>query len=312
MNVAEESKLKNNIIFFKQKLDEMSVYRMQLLRSKQQINYLNSDPVRRCSLSYLSVPLGYLSFSIYYARLISQCSLLLYCQISKDTGGKLNQSEIALQIFNDALWGTINYIEYFYFTYQISKEHGIKGMQLEVFGQLLDIAVMSYKYVIQLKEFTSEYQTKNDPIERVLLLNDIKYARNNFVRSILHMSVITIVLATIAFPLPFTLPLTPTFYITSLVSGYLRIHWAAEKERGQALILNKPLESKKVNELSIEYLNKHVFFPLALYLSLTTLTLSLAVIFFSILLVKDNSKKCRDTYNQFGDTVLSDKIISYI
>jgi hypothetical protein len=295
--------------FFKKQLDLSNDYRMQLLRSKQRVNYLLTDQTKKMNLAKLSTPLGYLSFAIYYTRLLVSLSIIAHQLFTaENTYSNRHPSFNYSQLLNDAVWGTINFVEFFFWTFSRSVEAGRMGMSLEVFGLLMDLSILVIQTNQTIHNLANKAFDESDPKIKRKLDNQIHIARKNQIRIIIHLLTIAFSLSTIAFQLGISFPLSPVFFVTGIVSGFLRLKWAVDKESFEANIENKKPDFHSINKQFIDYLNRNILFPLALYLALSTFSAGLSFVFFGILLSKDLIPAIQKKHDVTIDNLLEDRL----
>ena len=127
MTNSNNSHINSGLRFFQNQLDDLNNYRIKIQSSKMTLKYLIRSPVKKKNIDILTPPLNYLSFSLYYLRFATQLGVL------STNNSSLHESSTAepiyFQLLNDFVWGSINFIEFYFWSFSKSQSAGISGMQ---------------------------------------------------------------------------------------------------------------------------------------------------------------------------------------
>lgn len=203
----------DRLTFFKGHLTRMNTERIRFNRTKSIVRYVTKAQTKPWDLTLLDAPLGIMSFSIYYLRLGLNLSFL-FQQLQEYRNGNIESMQsiqnVSLSVLNDSVWGTCNMIQYFWWTFRTSRSAGLRGMQLEVIGQLMDVLLIIIRHKQAFDQHQAQWAEASDA-GRERLMMEWKYQQRNFIRVCLHLSLFTSVMALMAFSAA-TIPLSPIFF----------------------------------------------------------------------------------------------------
>ena len=282
--------LKPGLTFFYKGLTSINSQRLRVNNSRRIVKYvLKSDnPCALKKMSFIELPVGYLSFCVYYARFLSQLMLLLeHLSNSELQEPPALADNLYFKLFNDLLWGSCNLMQFCWWSFNVSNEAGLKGLQCEVAAQLVDLVVMIIQYQ---KDYLS-HQQKIEMAgagEKNLLINEWVFKRNNFIRVFMHSSIIVVAIGLLAFSVT-AVTLAPIFFIVGVVSGLLKSLMELYRESVTLNLLEEQgnLTAATVHEKKFNYhlrmaahelIGNHLLLPLSLYL-LVTSTVGLSIPF---------------------------------
>jgi len=301
MTTSTYSRINGHLFFVNKTASSASGYRNRLQSSKRTLKYLIESTKKQCLLNNLSTPLGYLSFSIYYLRLLTQLCIITNQSLSEKKIPEAALSEEAIyQLLNDFVWGSINFVEFFYWTYNKSTALGVKGIQLEICGLVFDSLIRLIKYQNKQQKIIDKMGLCSEE-EYLDLLKQWQYQQKMLLLDIFQLSIIMIALSTLIMSLPFTVPFTPLLLVISLICGSIRMGFNVSNQKKQSYYdiqghawIKLSYEEKQV----FNFIATNLLWPLALYLSLSLVTAGFSLILFTVILVNDSLKEKVDNIDE--------------
>lgn len=219
-NVASCS-IKAGLTFFKRSITDVNTQRIKFNMSKNLIRYLMQCHQNLKRLNIINTPLGVMSFSLYYLRVLINC--LLLCQLTLSLESKNSEAfeEIYWGLLNDLIWGTCNLIQFFWWTFSHSTRLGFRGMQLEAICQLFDLMLLCIQHQKLMREYQEKMKTASLE-ERDELMNEWHYKQLYFIRSITHLLLITLVMGVVGFCLV-SMPISPFTFSIGVIGSLVKI-----------------------------------------------------------------------------------------
>ncbi len=271
--------LRETASFFRSGISRVNTYRLRMNNTKNLVKYVTKDTCTFFAPSNLDKPAGYLSFTLYQARLCLNTYLLVNHFISPDANPlpkDRSKEDIYYELLNDLLWSTCNLLQFFWFNSKTSRQFGIIGIEMEMVAQLVDLVVM----LVRFKQAHQAYQHKRShasAFEREKMDIEWKYRVINIVRSSLHMMLIVGLLGVLALT-PLSIPFSPIVFTISILSNFLRIMLAEYKNKellGVYEIHARPFAEKEkavkdmelqMNKTKLEFAVFYCALPLGIYL----------------------------------------------
>lgn len=280
--------IQSKIIFFKKNITDANSKRLSFNRNRNFIKYFVKPKLYSQTWTPISFSWGIFSFSIYLLRLLLNIFLLSYWLLTQPAPLKsVNLTPILYEIVNDLLWSTCNLIQFFWWTFEVSKSAGYKGLQFEAIAQYVDCLIMIVR-------FHQEYQNQN---AHKNTLSTYHYLQ--FIRSLLTLFFITLVLSLFAFS-AITLPLSPIIFFISLSSTFIRmgINYYQYQSSSKRLKETETFSLETKKELS-QFILDYVLIPLGFYLMVTTpLVISIISILILALIYQGAQKNLSSSQTQ--------------
>jgi hypothetical protein len=293
----------SNLTFFNQKLSVLSNTRLQVLRSKNIVNYLITSNHLKETLSVANEPMGYFSFTIYYLRFLTELIALAdyLCQESNQSKDEKAEAlyNFAFSLFNDGIWGTTNLIEFCCLSFSVSKKAGLLGLQLEVSIQLLDLVLMSLQFMRARKKGMAALLRLSGLAKEEAELEQ-RYKAYQFMRGVTHLVAISTTLSLFAFSLVNTLPIAAIIYGVSLISGAIKLYLIKQQHRAEGALLQKAKvpqdiqDSRKAahrikeKQAGFEFVTNYGLLPLVIILALNPQSIAVSALL--ILLIAAGNK----------------------
>lgn len=227
---------RNTFAFFNKHLKALNVERIKLRNANQIATYASTHQGGFTKGLLLPVkPMGYMSFMINYTRLLTTIGLMIEHKINPSCSDQqpLNRDyELYLNVLNDAVWGTFNLVEFFWWSFKVSKKAGYWGMQLEALGLCIDLFQMIIRHYKAYQLYQKRLQEV--PLEKQAdLRREWQFKQLHFMRTCIYISLFIITMMTISI-LGAGIPLSPIFFIMRALNGLLR--YTMEKQEHQAEI----------------------------------------------------------------------------
>jgi len=315
----KESKpiLKSTLKFFNTKLTDLNDKRLQLNRGKGLAKYLANPQKNTMDISPLETTLGVMSFSLYALRLSANIGLLIQL-ILKSSSKKINHNkhrDLYYRLLNDSLWCTVNLIQFFWLSFRNSTSAGLRGMQLEILAQLIDMLVMIIRYKQDQKEYEVKYNNASAS-ERVRLEIEWQNKQLSVIRSLLTGLSVALVFALYSFSIA-SVPMSPIISSVIVISSLIRVLTDMDRDRKllQHLKCNEMnpqkvlAEERRMTKARLHDLNQiilsSVLIPVGLFLLITTPIPIFAAVGLSMLLIHHVVNHLIDT-TYAPDTMPSD------
>lgn len=234
--------------------------RLHLNRSKQLAKYFAKPQYPLIDISPLDTGLGVLSFSLYLLRFCINCARLIELLVEGKKSEKQDK-ELYLSLFNDALWSTVNSLQFFYLTFSRSDAAGFRGMQLEALAQCVDLIILIYRFVQDKEEYEHKLQQASAAEKNVLEI-EWQAKQIHFVRSIISSVSILIAFSVFSFSLS-TFPLSLVISIIVLMNSLSRL--LIDVNRDQQLEHNEVQTHDRLTDLN-QILLYNVLLPAGLFL----------------------------------------------
>lgn len=251
MKDTESTSTHFGLSFFNRTISLINERRQKIRQTKGMANFIVQQIKWKNCMNAWDIPLGILSFVLYYLRLAANLILLaqhLYCAswTSKDSYKILYA--IAFEILNDLVWSTINLAQFFWLTFKVSLKAGYIGVQLEGLGMFFDEILMLFQFRNAYREHYEKLESTEYLSDKEYLKIDWHYKQINTIRSVIHLTLFTA--AFIGFGLGLvTFPLSIFVYSINITSGILRVTLGGVKDTQKLKVLEAhDVTSKQLSE----------------------------------------------------------------
>ncbi|MDF1646662.1 MAG: hypothetical protein P1U61_06770 [Legionellaceae bacterium] len=280
-----------NLKFFSDTISSVNTKRQKIRQTKGIANVVVGQISWKNNLCKWDPSLGLLSFTLYYTRLVSNITLLI-CQFSDCRAEKMNPNaleDIMLELLNDTVWSSINLVQFFWWTFKVSTESGLRGVQLEGVGMLFDEMIMLIQYQKKLSQYKKNLcaTTSLQKIDSLKL--EWQYKKFNLLRSSIHIMFFSLLFIGFGMGM-ITFSISICIYSTNIISQSLRMILDILKDAQQSELMKKHdadyVEIKQhqnhsqyhAMQQANHFIHFLLFVPLALILSAPgPLTLSIGV-----------------------------------
>lgn len=281
-----QSDFQQGLTFFNERITNVNDMRMAIIRSKGPVAQFFFNQAQRENYAMLKTPLGILSFSLYLARLTSNLILLM------NSNQQLQLKKIYWQIANDVLWATLNFLEFFIFTFSVSVRAGKVGLGLEILGLSIDILSLLIK---NHQILVSTHESKKG-FEGALQGQKLFFTKTNLLRALLQMSLIIALFSLLITSMISGTGFVMALYFLSISAFFIKSLQVIDNKNQQLKIIkiyNRPKEELKVGEVGLameqnqlvqEGMIRYFLLPIGLYFSLM-LTPPIFIITLSLLSV---------------------------
>lgn len=280
MSNDKENNIQNGLRFFSNTITSINMRRMKINQSKGFAKFLLQKTSTESNIYQLEPSLGILSFSLYHARLASNLGILTAYFNANDKNKQVLQNNLTnlfYEIINDIVWGGINLVQFFWWTFRKSVTAGMYGVLLEGIGMLFDEFVMLTQFSKSIQQHqratenvTSNYAKKQLEIAWV-------YRKINLLRSSLHITLFAIIFIIFGMGLIY-FQISPIIYSVNFISNILRIGLLVIKNKQETSLMQchnvspqKILEHKRKCRVDLmqqinHFLHLVILIPLALIL----------------------------------------------
>ncbi|TAL64138.1 MAG: hypothetical protein EPN84_03870 [Legionella sp.] len=273
------SEFAQSLTFFNQKITAVNGQRLHLNRNKGLAKFIaQGHPLVR-NIAPIDKGMGYLSFSLYFARMTFNLGLLaelLTDSAKPDTEKTLQQ--IYYELANDLLWFSVNLSQFYWLSFANSQAAGMLGLQFETIGNAIDLIVLIVRFV----ESNHDYEHKMaqaDAKERARMEIEWEHKKWNFIRGLLTLILVVSVFAQYSFAI-LTIPIAPTLSVVVLISALIRLWLDFQKDsallmqEAEMSITKRLLAEQRQTLARWDDLNQmvlnHVYAPLGLFLLITS------------------------------------------
>lgn len=211
--MMSKTTIKTGLTFFKKELGDLNIQRTQVNRSKGLANYLAKPLPKIGSLSALDTPLGLASFIVYQLRFAANMGLLL-----QGPKNRQEKKELYYALFNDALWSTVNLLQFVVLSFKHSNTLGMQGLQLEALAQGIDLLVLLIRFQQDKQDYEIKFQQANEAERRQMSI-ERRFYELNFLRTLATSVSIMSVFALFAFavvPVPISLGVSIVLVVNTL------------------------------------------------------------------------------------------------
>lgn len=298
VEMKSKSSVSTRLTFFNDNLSKINVRRIQANRSKGLAKFLTKDAPKRRSLIVIEHPLGIMSFGLYGLRMINTIALLINqsCQVvNASPKSKAKTRDLWYSLLNDSIWFSVNLVEYFWLTFNTSRSAGLRGLQLDTVGQLIDVLILLIRYQQDKKSYLLRCNQAGEE-EKMALARNWRLNELHLLRNILTMlaialtyalfstSVITVAIAPIISPIVFMGALSRLLIDMTHDSQFL-----AQLNSSQTLFRLQEQNSRRKARLQDlnQIILSNIFLPMGFFVLISApLPLALSSCFVMLLLTK--------------------------
>ncbi len=213
--------IREKLTFFKANIADANLKRVRVASSKNLITYLINNPSKSSRLDFMRLPLGIMSFTLYYSRLLINMALLIERLCARESMHSKSCKELYFAILLDMMWGTCNLLQFFWWAFRYSRALGLRGMQLEFACQIIEFIVFCIQHGVLVEEYQEKIK-KATADERADLEQELYHAQLHFLRTAASLLLMTLAIAMIAFSVV-SMPLSPVMFAIASVGSLMRI-----------------------------------------------------------------------------------------
>lgn len=268
MSNDNENHIQSGLQFFSNTITSINMRRMKINQTKGFAKFVLKKAHTKNNIYKLDPSLGILSFGLYHARLASNLGILTAYFNSNNKNEQVLQSNLTnlfYEIINDIAWGTINLVQFFWWTFRKSVTAGMYGVLLEGVGMLFDEVIMLIQFSKSMQQHKLDKENATSSYAKKQLEIAWTYRKINLLRSSLHITLFALIFIIFGVGL-ISFPISPIIYSVNFISTSLRISLLVMKNKQEASLMQcnnfssqKILEYKRKCKLDLMQQINHFF-----------------------------------------------------